>query len=243
MTAVLPDRGPEMTSPGWGVFADLTPPELISARRAGVMRRWMLLALVLVVVLVGLGYVASIVNAGRANSALADEQSVTAQLTTEQNKYNGVTRINGAISTVQGELATLMTGDVEMARLIDTVRSPLPRTMAIATLSLTVNDAAATAGGGTGSSLDTSGEPVVGRVTLSGTAKGVRDVAAYVTALNATKGVVDVLPSSNSSSADGYAYTISLGVTDQVLSHRYDVTPKAKPTGAPGPSPTTGAAR
>ena len=97
--------------------------------------------------------------------------------------------------------------------------------MTILNETVTLSGAAvAGAAGGAGSvgSLDADSRPVIGHVTLSGTANTYPDVSAYVDALHKVPGFVDIVPTSAPSQGTGVAYNLSFNLTDEVLSHRFD---------------------
>ena len=74
-----------------------------------------------------------------------------------------------------------------------------------------------------GNTLDTSGRPHIGTMSLTGTAVKLTDVAAFVDKLAALPGFVDVLAPSSQQSTSGVQYSITASFTDQVLSHQFDL--------------------
>jgi hypothetical protein len=61
---------------------------------------------------------------------------------------------------------------------------------------------------------------------MNGTGQTVNDLSDYVDRLQAIPGLVDVLPVANTvstSGASGTEYSISIGLTNALLSHRFDV--------------------
>ena len=57
MTTHAQPNQPWSSMPGWGIVADLTPPELIASRHLKVLRKWIVLGLVVLVVACVAGYV------------------------------------------------------------------------------------------------------------------------------------------------------------------------------------------
>jgi hypothetical protein len=108
------------------------------------------------------------------------------------------------------------------------IRTDLPTTMNInqETVSITVagtgNAGATTAGVG----LDASGHLLIGTVTIAGAAKTLDDLPVYVEKLAVINGVVDVVPLTNVADVKGVQYSVSLSLTDQLLSHRFDASTK-----------------
>ncbi len=216
------------TMPGWCTAADLIPPELVNARRLKVLRNWMAAGVVvLLVVCAGGRYLA-----GRENSSAAAElasiQDRTLQLQQQGRSYNGVVAIQGAVTLVHTQVAQVMVGDVDLVALMGHLQSSLPKTMTINQESIVISttgvaDSAATAGG-----LDTSGLPRIGTVTLSGTGKTLDDLSDYIDRLHAVTGLVDLVPVSNTLSSSGSQYNLRIGLTNALLSHRFDLAPVTK---------------
>jgi hypothetical protein len=227
MTAILdrPVAGDLWGSmPGWGIVADLTPPELVAARRLKLLKKLIAVGLALVVVLCAGGYALAYVNHSSAAQALDAASARTAAFTAEQAKYARVTEILAATQSVNGQIATLMADDVDMADLLIKLRSVLPGTMSLASITATVNGAAdgGVSSDNTNASLDTSGRAVIGSVTLTGAAQRIVDVSTYVSSLVSLPGVVNVVPTSNAAGAPGgVQWNITLQITDQLYTHRY----------------------
>lgn len=245
---------PDTYEPGWMIYADLTPPELISARRLRALRRSMLLGLGALVVVIVLLFLATLVRGRQAADDLAREQAVSSQLVTQQARYGVVTQIEGSTAGVRAQLATLMADEVDVTGVLTSITATLPRGVALTAVQTTVNAGGTAAGGSAGTtSLDTSGAVQIGQVTLAGTAPGLESVSAYVDALSRRPGLVDVVPVTNQGTGTAFTFSITAAVTDAVLTDRYSVTPTVTPTAtaaatpaatpAPSSAATTGAAR
>jgi hypothetical protein len=206
--------------PGWGIAANLTPPELLSSHRLARLRQRLLLAACLVALLTAAGYGYAYVQVGRAENGLSSAQSQTTQLRRQASTYSGITELRGTVEQVHAQLVTLMAGDVEVATLVAKIQHARPPGVAISQLSVTFADGATTGSAATGS-LDTSGHAHIGTVELVGTGTRIDDVATFVVALAALPGVVDVLPTSNTAQAIGTQFNLSLSMTDQLLSGRF----------------------
>ena len=212
------------TMPGWGIVADLTPPELAASRRLKVLKKLIAVGLVMVALLCVAGYAWAFLDHSSASDALDTSNARTTQLVAEQGKYAKVTQILATTDSVNQQIATVMTTEVDASLLLAKLRDTLPGTMSLTSMSVTLANTSAT-GSGT-SSLDTSGRPVVGTVTVTGTAQRMADVATYVTLLSSVPGVVNVVPSSNNSAANGGAqWSMTLQVNDKLYTHRYDFKP------------------
>jgi Tfp pilus assembly protein PilN len=208
------------TMPGWGIVADLTPPELIASRRLAVVRRLIGAVLIVMVLIAAGGLYLATINKNKASSGLTDEQGLTTSLQREQNKLAGVVQLQGSISAVQGQIQSVMAPDVDFSTLLGQVRKKLPNSMTISQVDLTISPTASTAGGSSGT-LDTSGDQHIGSITLSGNGSKLSDVAAYVDALSTVKGVIDPYPITNQVGAKGVQYNIQITVTNAAYSEKY----------------------
>jgi type IV pilus assembly protein PilN len=232
MTAVLaPPTDDQLWSsmPGWGIVADLTPPELIARRHLRVLRKLIIAGLTVVVVLCAAGFALAVQKHA---SARDDRNAITtrsAQLERELHSgpYEQVVTMQGTLAKVQAQVATLMKFDIDLPALLAKVRTVLPASMAINTLTVTMNTAAAAPVGTGGTGLDTSGHTVIGTVTISGSSKTLDDLPAYIDRLAKLRGVVNLVPTSNLVTKGTAQFTLSFAVTDTLYSHRYD----AKNTG------------
>jgi len=211
------------TMPGWGIVADLTPPELIASRRLAVLRKLLIACLSVLLVLLAVGYGYVRLQAHSAASGLADANLRTVQLRNEQNRYAPVTRVQNAIDGVETVTSKLMSSDIDMAQLLTALRQPLPASMSVSSVTLTISQAgAAAASSSGGNSLNTSGHQGIGKVQLEGDAQSVADLAGYVVSLQQVPGVVDVVPGSDTVSGGSVTWSLTCSVTDQLISHYFD---------------------
>ena len=232
---------PPTTPPGWGIFADLTPPELHNARRLKSVRRLLVGVLVLVVLVVAAGYGFARWQSGNAARSLAVQQALTAQLQAQQLRYAPVVELQGSVAAVRAQLAGLMVSDVNFAELLDSIAGATPRTVAITSEQVTISNSAAAAApaAAAGGSLDTSGIPQIGKVTLAGTVPGLAGFASYVGDLQNLYGFVDVTPGSTAITAGLVTFSITMSVTNQLLTHIYDIVPTTAAAPASVAAPTT----
>lgn len=216
------------TMPGWGIVANLIPPELLQARRARSLRKLVTAGLCVLLLLAGVGGGYAKLRSHEAAQSLAAEQSRTSQLVVQQNRYSTVTRIQGDVGQVKLQLAQLMGMDVDSAGLVNELLSELPTGATVTQLSLTVAAPSLTSANNTGASaLDTSTQPHIGTIAISGEARSVADVALLVSRLGALKGVVDPYPTTNTVNDTGTQFTIQLAINDSLLWHRYDMSSTA----------------
>jgi hypothetical protein len=227
MSALLsppPDDRLWSSMPGWGIVADLTPPELIASRHLKVLRKLIILGLVLVLVLCAGGFALAIQKHSSASSTRDAIDTRTRQLQSQlhSKSFRNVVRMQGTVAQVQGQVSSLMKNDVDLASLIARLRDALPASMSVNSLAVTLNPEGAPTPGAAGTTLDTSGHPVIGTVTIAGSARTLNDLPAYVDDLATLKGVVNLVPTSNQADKGVAEFSLSFGLTDKLYSHQYD---------------------
>jgi Tfp pilus assembly protein PilN len=212
--------------PGWGIVADLTPPELLATRRLKLVRKMLFGGLIVVLVLVVAGFAWAFMQKRSASDSLSAEQARTTLLQAQQQRYSDVTRIQSALAASNSRLAGLMAKDVDLGGLITAIATDKPPGLVIGQLGANVTattsgqSSAANAGA---SMLDTSGHTHIGTITITGVATSLNDVSTYVDRLQAVKGVVVPYPSTNQLNAVGVQFTVQLTMTDELFTHEYDV--------------------
>jgi len=218
---------PWSSVPGWGIAANLIPPELIAARQIKSLRRLLAAGIVGLLLIGGVGYYLAATENANAAAQLVAAQDETSLLLGQSQGYADVIAIQGTISEVKTRLAQVMGADVGLAALMGELSSNLPATMIITQESITISPVAV-AGSATAAAdvtgLDTSGLPRIGTITITGTGQTLDDLPDYLDRLRALTGLVDVLPVSNSlSGTSGTEFNVTAGLTNAALSHRYDI--------------------
>ena len=216
--------------PGWGIAANLMPPELVSSYRLRRIRERILLAVCLVALFAAGGFAYGFWRGHQADRDLSSARGHTTALQRQADQYGSVTRIQGSVTQVHAKLATLLAGDVDLSTLVGRLRAAAPSGVAISALTVTIDDPASS-GSSTNNipapSLDTSGAAHIGSVTIDGTGRGIDDLPKFVDAVAAIPGVVDVLPTSNATQAVGTKFTLTLTLTDRLLTHRFATSSQA----------------
>ena len=218
------------TMPGWCTAADLIPPELVNARRLTTLRKYMAVGLVLLLAVCAGGYYLAARDNSAAAADLASVQDRTLQLQHDGRSYSGVVQMQGSVTLVQSQIAQVMAGDVDLVALMGRLQSSLPSTMTIGQESIVISPAGVAGNAAASAGLDTSGLPRIGSITLSGTGKTLDDLSDYIDRLRTITGLVDIAPVSNvkSSAGAGTEYNLQIGLTNALLSHRFDVVPVTK---------------
>jgi hypothetical protein len=212
--------------PGWGIFADLMPPEVLASRRAKVIRQRVTIGLSVIVVLVLALFALSMIQKRSAQNQLNTAQDETVQLQNSLKQYSDVITIQGTVSQVQTQVATLLQADIDFPKLLASLQSALPKTVAISQMNVTIfaPTPGTTGGGGAvpGGTLDSGVATHIGSVTLTGVAARLTDVSAYVDALKTLPGIVEPFPSSNVANGTGATYNIQATLTSDLYTHRFD---------------------
>jgi hypothetical protein len=213
--------------PGWHVVADLTPPELIAARRLKVVRLLVLIVVVVVAAACAGGYYFARQQAEAAATDLAGAQARSTTLQAQQRGLAGVTALQGSLNAIRGQVATLLAADVDFSALLGDIGAALPAGMTIGQAAVTITPTissgnAGNANSGGAAALDASGTAHIGTVTLSGTGRTLDDLSVFIQHLRAIHGVFDPYPLTNQVAEAGTTYSVQITVTDARLSHAFD---------------------
>jgi hypothetical protein len=222
------EHGSSATMPGWHIYADLTPPELMADRRVRSLRVWIAIALVLVVAGVALAYDHARGQVSDAEEAVAAEQATGQSLREQQQQFAGVLTLQATVDKAKQDLAALMGTEVDIDALLGTVWDALPDGMTISQIAVSIPDQVSgkspsgdRASAGV-ASLDTSDDAHIGTVTLAGSGATIDDLPAFIDNLSAIDGVFSPYPTSNQQSDDGgTSYSLQFTLTDALLTHRY----------------------
>jgi type IV pilus assembly protein PilN len=212
--------------PGWGIHADLLPPEVLSSRRLKAVRRSVITVCAAFVALMVLLYPLAMYKNHTAAADRDEQLAAQSALVAQKASYANVTSLVDQINLIAGQVSLLMVADVDVPDLLRTIRVIAPPEATLTALQLSVDPTGASAGlaSTAGSSLDTSGESPIGALTINGTSTSFGTAADYVTALAKLTGVVDAQPQSNSFDGHVYTFTIGATLTDAQLSGRYRAT-------------------
>lgn len=203
---------------------NLLPPEVTAGRRLKVIKRWLGIALVLVLVVCAGGFAYAKLVESKAQADLADAQAETQRLQAEQQKYAEVPRVLGALDDTKIVRAIGMATDVDWWAYYSAITAALPPNVSIDSLVVTSTTA-----------LDPAAAPAnplqaesVGRIDFVGRSLTVPDTAAWLDALDAVPGFSDAWTSAANvtENADGtvfYNVTVGVQVTAAAYSHRFDI--------------------
>jgi hypothetical protein len=216
--------------PGWGIAVDLTPGEVVNARRVGGTKK----------LVVGMVVLAVLVAAGLTFLALQDKwaaqdeydaaQLETSQLQAEAREYADITLMETTISDIDSKLSVLMAEDVDFVNLMAKIRLRLPKELTIDNISiLLAPDDPTAAPVDPNAPAPTDGRSI-GTLVISGSGSAIDALAPFVKDLAMLRGVVDVVPTSVNETEDGMMYALTMNITDELYTHRFDAQAAAPAT-------------
>jgi len=215
---------------------NLLPPEVQSAR--GLRRTKRLLAFVLLgtLGLCALVWVYSLFEVKGARDELTSAQDETSRIQKQlaDPKYAEVPLVLTALEANQTALPMAMATDVDWSAYIGAIAAVLPEGASIDTFTVTY----ATPMSGAPDPTDPLQAPSLGQIAFSGRSVTVPDTAAWLTALNSVPGFQDAWLSSaavtgDEENGDYYAFSSTVQVSENALTHRFDPVDEAAAATAP----------
>lgn len=222
MTVTMERAGLWQTRPGWGIAVDLTPVEIVNTRKVRSLKKMIVAALGLVLVLCVGATARTFLDKADAQDSYDAAQATTADLEAQAAKYADITAMQTAITQVGTQVATLMANDIDFVNLMARIRTALPPGVTINNVSIALAQQAATDPAADPAAAAVPGTTVVGTITLSGSGGAIKDLATYVANLIRLKGVVDVVPTSTTKTETGMDYSLTMNITDTLFTHRFD---------------------
>jgi hypothetical protein len=228
MTAVVEQRQAWQAQPGWGIRADLMPPEVLADRKAIVVRRLVLAALLLLLALCILASGVSALTGHSASAALKAQTQRGNALQATRRSFDNVTATKSKLTAVNAQIAGLLGTDTDIEQVLRSVTAAAPKSMTFSQVSVTLNGAAA-AGASTGSAsggaaLNTGTAKLIGSVTITGTTGHLTDVSSYLDSLAAIKGVIKPYPGAETVSKTGTQFSVQFSLSDALLTNHYTTT-------------------
>jgi hypothetical protein len=209
------------TRPGWGIAVDLTPGEVVNARRVGVLKKVIIAGLVLVLALCAVATYLTLDDEWAARDAYNSEQARTADMQRELAQYSDITLMETTVTQIRSEIAVLMKDDVDYVNLMAKVRARAPKDVSITNIAILL----ASANGVPPAASGVAGGPaVIGTATISGRSSSISALSPYVKSLSMLRGVDEVVPTSNTKTELGVEYTLSMNITDELFTHRFETT-------------------
>jgi hypothetical protein len=198
----------------------LLPAEVIGRRKVKLLKRRLLIAGGLVVVIVGAGYGLATYTLATSQSQLAAAQSATAALVTQQATYGAVTKVNSDIDSIVQSQKTATAQEILWAPYLQSIEATLPGDGSITAFSAGLDAPF----GGVPSSA-TSATPLQGPriATITLTVNMVQsEIPAWLNTLPSLKGFVDATPNSVTAGAPGsYVLEATIHINSDAVSGRF----------------------
>jgi hypothetical protein len=204
MSVVSPTRRPEATPVSTWPQVNLLPGEVTQGRRLKSIKKLLLAALLVVVLIATLAYAGAQWMANSAAADLAAEQAETARLQGEKEQYAEVPVVLGAIN--QGESARQQGMAVEILwpDYLEALRAVTPTGVSYDSMVVTV---ASPGQPYTGSTNPLAAVDTIGQVSFTARSTTLPDTASWIDAIQGVKGMSDPWFSSASlTEADGVIY-------------------------------------
>jgi Tfp pilus assembly protein PilN len=201
------------------IAANLLPDEIVESRRVRVIRRNVVSALVLLVLLLtawsAMANYRATVAADRLTYAEQDVQRVVEQ----QEAFSEVVRIEAEATTMQAQLATLLADDLRWSTLLSSVQTAAPGGVQLTGVwgALSPEENGAPAATPAPDSADLS----IGILTVSGSAPDETAVATYVDALAELAGVAHPLLSTATLKDGVVEFRVQVDITASALGGRH----------------------
>jgi hypothetical protein len=205
---------------------NLLPPEVRAARGLKTVKRLLVMALVLVVLLCGATVVFARNDKATAAAGLTTAQDKTTQLKAQEKKYADVPRVLGLLDNTTRARSIGMSTEVLWTPYYQAITAVLPQDVSFDTLQVTEADPM-TAAPPPSTPLQA---PSIGKIQFTARSKTLPDTAAWIDALNSIPGFGDAWVSSaqaqSGTSANDVYYnvTATVQVRNAALAHRFDKT-------------------
>ena len=204
---------------------NLLPPEVRAARGLKTVKRLLVMALVLVVLLCGATVVFARNDKAAAAAGLVTAQDTTTQLKAEDKKYAEVPQVLGMLDSTTKARALGTSTEVLWSPYYQAIAATLPPGVSIDNLTV--------AGGTPMAAPPGASSPIqaasIGQIQFTGRSKTLPDTAAWIDALNAIPGLGDAWVSSATVTGDSatdtyYNVTATAQVRSSAFAHRFDPT-------------------
>ncbi len=201
---------------------NLLPPEVRAARSLSVVKRWLAMAVVLVVALIALVYVFALIVRGQADERLAAAEHRTTTLLVKEREYAEVPQVLGAIERTKSARLVATSTEVLWRPYLDAVVAVMPTDVRVVSFAATGLSPSDGVGFAPASPLDS---PSVGSLTFEAQSKTLPDTSAMLDALVTVPGLQDAWASALAvTEVEGVTYytvSISVQMSDATLAQRF----------------------
>lgn len=200
---------------------NLLPPEVRAARGLKVVKRWLVVSLVVLLVVLAGVFVWAVMDRATAQEELARAQEETARLQAEEREYAEVPLVLRALEDTTTARELGMSTEVTWKPYLDAITAVLPADVSIESLAL-MSGTPMTAAPAPSGPLE---EPSLARLTFAGRTGTLPDAAALMDALDSIPGFADAWVSSAAvEGAEGVTYYVinaTVQVTDAARAERF----------------------
>jgi len=240
VTAVLPtesaapSRDPLRLVP---IVANLLPPEIAKRRQVRKVRRRVISAFALVVVLMASWYGFASYQTMEAQAALDRVEGETKVVIAQQGLYTELVTVQAESARIDGQLGTLMATDLRWSSVLIGLLQAAPKGVDLGGVAAALDDAAA-ADGATPAA--TPGEEKIGTISLTGLANDKAAIADYVEKIDKLPGLGNTLITSVATAEERFQFNLEAEINASALGGRFTTaTPDPAPAAAsPVPSPS-----
>jgi Tfp pilus assembly protein PilN len=211
------------------VRAMLLPDEIVTARRIEAVRRQVLFGVATVFALLVAWFGLSWWQTTTARSDLSDATHHGAALLLQQNQFHQLVSAQVETAQIHDQLTALMTDDVPWSKVLGRLRANAPDGITLTTVTATMNVAGTAASTTAQTTLNGTGQPTVGSLTIAGVATNKTGVAAYADRLNQIPGMTGALITSVTTVNHSVNFTLTAALTSQLLGGRYAPAAPAAP--------------
>lgn len=200
---------------------NLLPPEIASKRALGRVKGWLFISILVVVLVLGVGYVLAAMGRTQAADDLADTEAEAQRLMQEQTQYAEVPEVKAQITNhIEARLLATAT-EVLWPQYFRAIQAVLPEGVSITQMQ-TEMPGPGVATASSGSPLDM---PNVGAVSFTAQAKSLPDMASWMDGLNSIEGFGSATYST-ATLADNegvvtYEITVQVRVDERVYANRF----------------------
>jgi hypothetical protein len=222
MSVVSPPRRPEASPVDSWPQVNLLPGEVTKGRRLRSIKKLLVLALAVVVLIATLGYAGALLLAGSAARELESAQAEGQTLQAEKAQYAQVPQTLSAIALAESARQQGMSSEILWPDYLEALRAVTPDGVSYDTMSVAV--------GGPGQPYTGAGNPLagstIGQVTFSARSLTLPDTAAWIDAIEQVEGLANPWFSSASLAEDEgvvyYQVEATVDLLPSALSGRFE---------------------
>jgi Tfp pilus assembly protein PilN len=229
-TLVTPDpAAPTTYTPRMlAIAVNLLPPEIVESRQGRRVRRVVLSALAAFTVLLGVWYGLASYQTSSARDEVSGAQGDVERLARLQKPFASLISAQNESRAIGAQLSSLLAGDLQWAHLLSSLREAAPEGVRITT----VAGGLSSPDGGSGAAVsrlpNTSGQKVIGTLTVTGSAPSKAAVAEYLDALAKVPGFANPLLDTVTAPEKTADFSLRLDITNSALGGRYPTTNESK---------------